>query len=133
MQASKGKKNLLLEHITKKAINRPDTCQNKNLALFLTLKNDIKETLAEGWSAKFIWETLQEEKKFFGSYNCFLNYIKKYIKDIQQNEEKESISQNISEHIQTKENNIVLKNKEENSAIKRFGYRTDKPPIDKLY
>lgn len=56
---------------------------NRNLALFLGLKDEIEEALRIGWNIKCIWRMLYKEKKFLGSYYCFRFYIKKYIKDCQ--------------------------------------------------
>lgn len=51
----------------------------RNLALFLSKKEEIIEALLAGWSRKSIWEFLHGQRAFEGSYDCFIRYVRKYI------------------------------------------------------
>ena len=47
-----------------------------NRSLFLALRPEIDQARLDGWSIKFIWETLSKEKKIDCSYQMFTNLIK---------------------------------------------------------
>ncbi|MDR8093137.1 hypothetical protein KPB05_37405 [Burkholderia gladioli] len=51
----------------------------KNRATFLALRQDIAKALADGWSARAVWETLKEEGKIDFSYDPFTKYVKQLI------------------------------------------------------
>jgi hypothetical protein len=51
----------------------------ENRAAFLALRDDIAKALADGWSARAIWETLRAEGKIRFSYDPFTRYVKKLI------------------------------------------------------
>jgi hypothetical protein len=46
----------------------------KNRAVFLVLREDIKEALEDGWALKQIYRTLYTQKKITFSYQTFVNY-----------------------------------------------------------
>ena len=46
----------------------------KNRAVFLVLREDIKEAMADGWALKQIYRTLHTQKKITFSYQTFVNY-----------------------------------------------------------
>jgi hypothetical protein len=46
----------------------------KNRAIFLVLREDIKEALKDGWALKQIYRTLYTQKKITFSYQTFVNY-----------------------------------------------------------
>jgi hypothetical protein len=46
----------------------------KNRAIFLVLREDIKEALKDGWALKQIYRTLHTQKKITFSYQTFVNY-----------------------------------------------------------
>ncbi|MFZ1852929.1 MAG: TraK family protein [Nitrosomonas sp.] len=48
-----------------------------NLAAFIILKPQIDKAIKDGWSIKFIWETLSQDKKVSCSYRTFLLMVKK--------------------------------------------------------
>lgn len=50
-------------------------------AIFLSLRDEIDEASKAGWKVRTIWETLHLEKKFDGTYECFLSYFNKIIRD----------------------------------------------------
>ena len=46
----------------------------KNRAVFLVLREDIKEAMTDGWALKQIYRTLHTQKKITFSYQTFVNY-----------------------------------------------------------
>jgi len=46
----------------------------KNRAVFLVLREDIKEALNDGWAFKQIYRTLYSQQKINFSYQTFMNY-----------------------------------------------------------
>ena len=46
----------------------------KNRAVFLVLREDIKEAMEDGWALKQIYRTLHTQKKITFSYQTFVNY-----------------------------------------------------------
>ncbi len=46
----------------------------KNRAVFLVLRDDIKEAMKVGWALKQIYRTLHTQKKITFSYQIFVNY-----------------------------------------------------------
>lgn len=73
----------LTERIAARASTKKPTQGAKNRATFLALRNEIKESLTDGWSVKIIWETLYEEKKISFSYQAFRKYVKQLVTDRQ--------------------------------------------------
>jgi hypothetical protein len=55
----------------------------KNRADFLAHRDDIAKGLADGWSARALWETLKEEAKIDFSYDAFTKYVNQLIKQPQ--------------------------------------------------
>jgi IS30 family transposase len=54
--------------------------RDKNLVAFLAVKGDVTEAVEQGWAAKTIWAHMREQKRVAFSYDTFLNYIKKYVR-----------------------------------------------------
>lgn len=54
--------------------------RSKNLALFLSQKDEIQEALNMGWSVMAVWRHLRKEGRFSGTYECFLNHTKRSLK-----------------------------------------------------
>ncbi len=46
----------------------------KNRAIFLALREDIKEAMTDGWALKQIYRTLHSQQKITFSYQTFVNY-----------------------------------------------------------
>jgi len=46
----------------------------KNRAVFLALREDIKEAMKDGWAIKQIYRTLHAKKKITFSYQTFVKY-----------------------------------------------------------
>lgn len=53
---------------------------SRNLALFLSQKDEIQEALDMGWSVMAVWRHLRKEGRFSGTYECFLNHTKRNLK-----------------------------------------------------
>ena len=52
-----------------------------NLSKFLSLRPQIDKAIKDGWSIKFIWETLRKDKKIHIGYRMFLRMVKQYAID----------------------------------------------------
>ena len=46
----------------------------KNRAVFLALREEIKEAMTDGWALKQIYRTLHTQQKITFSYQTFVNY-----------------------------------------------------------
>ncbi|WP_412058691.1 TraK family protein [Bartonella sp. DGB2] len=53
---------------------------NKNKAIFIAMRNDIKTAMNDGWDIKSIWYTLHKEEKITCSYSSFVKYVNEFIK-----------------------------------------------------
>ena len=51
----------------------------KNRAVFLALREDIKEAMTDGWALKQIYRTLHTQKNITFSYQTFVNYANELI------------------------------------------------------
>ena len=51
----------------------------KNRSAFLALRNDIKESILDGWALKQIYRTLHTQQKISFSYQTFVNYANELI------------------------------------------------------
>ena len=71
----------LTAQLTKKALGEnPDSKRSqKNLALFLGRKEEIREALEAGYCLKTIWKTLIEMGVFDASYNSFTCYVRRHL------------------------------------------------------
>lgn len=49
-----------------------------NLSVFLSLIPQINNAIQDGWSIKFIWETLSKDKKIHIGYRMFLRMVKQH-------------------------------------------------------
>ncbi len=67
--------------MTSKIGKNLEKIKNSGKVAFLKNKDDIKEAIQEGWSAKDIWRDLKEKKKLDFSYQMFMRYTSKYIKN----------------------------------------------------
>jgi hypothetical protein len=74
-------KNTLSQRIQTRLAKMEANPRTKNRADFLANREDIFAAMADKWSMKVIWETLQEEGKIKLSYQAFTSYVKKYKPD----------------------------------------------------
>lgn len=68
-----------LDHLAERTKNKPPTKQGVNKVIFLAVKNDVKEALDAGYSAKTIWADMVESKRITFCYATFMNYVNKLI------------------------------------------------------
>lgn len=61
------------------ASRNPDAIRRANLAVFLALKSEVENAMAEGWSARACWEALQADKRVTFSYQAFCRYVRKHL------------------------------------------------------
>ncbi len=61
----------------KEPLSRSD--KNQNRAVFLALRQDIKQALDDGWPVRSIWETLHGEGKVTFGYDSFRRYTRRLI------------------------------------------------------
>jgi hypothetical protein len=54
--------------------------RDKNLVAFLAVKDDVAEAMDQGWPAKTIWAHMREQARLAFSYDTFLNYLKRYLR-----------------------------------------------------
>ncbi|MCG7556060.1 MULTISPECIES: TraK family protein [Pseudoalteromonas] len=69
----------LTERIAERIKKQKPSAKALNKAKLLSLKPDIKEALADGWSKAQIWGTLHDEGKIEVTYQSFCAQVKKYI------------------------------------------------------
>ena len=104
------------------------TKQNKsndrfNHASFLILRPQIQKAIEDGWSKKFIWETLHQQQKIRVGYQRFLKLVKRYTQ-IEQQHLKPNVEQKTT--LPNKRANLIVKekNQEETSIEEGFTYTT---------
>jgi hypothetical protein len=54
--------------------------QEKNHVAFLSVKEDVREALAQGWPVKTIWAHMVEQKRIGFGYDTFLIYVKRHVR-----------------------------------------------------
>ena len=52
----------------------------KNRVAFLSVKEDVREALEQGWPVKTIWAHMVEQKRIGFSYDAFLVYVKRHVR-----------------------------------------------------
>jgi hypothetical protein len=52
----------------------------KNRVAFLSVKEDVREALNQGWPVKTIWTHMVEQKRIGFSYDAFLVYVKRHVR-----------------------------------------------------
>lgn len=72
----------LSERVALRELRKKPTQGGQNRAAFLALREDIRDTLKDGWSVKSIWETLHDEGKITFSYQAFCVYVNRLILQI---------------------------------------------------
>jgi hypothetical protein len=69
-----------MKTLSERIAERINTQKSQNRAVFLALRNEITQALADGWPMKTIWQTLHEEGKVLFGYDAFINHVKRLIK-----------------------------------------------------
>lgn len=52
----------------------------KNRAAFLAVRDEVRQSLDDGWPVKDVWETLYDEGAIAFRYDAFIGYVKKLIR-----------------------------------------------------
>jgi hypothetical protein len=52
----------------------------KNHVAFLSVKEDVREALEQGWPVKTIWAHMVEQKRIGFGYDTFLIYVKRHVR-----------------------------------------------------
>jgi len=79
--------------IAERAAQKKTSVFAQNRSAFLTLREDIRLAINDGWPVKTIWETLHEEGKISFSYQSFRNYVNSLILQSMTNEASEDHNQ----------------------------------------
>lgn len=69
----------LSARIAERAQKPRASTRERNRAVFLALRAEIQQALADGWPVATIWRTLKEEQKVEFSYQAFRLYVKKLV------------------------------------------------------
>jgi hypothetical protein len=56
---------------------KPQKRSRRNRAVFLALRAEIEQAIADGWSKKAVWETLRAEGAIQFGYDAFLAHTRK--------------------------------------------------------
>lgn len=96
---------------------------------FLAKKKEISQALAEGTTAKEIWEILHEEGVIPIQYRTFVEYVNRYIltteKEKQNQPEPETAKAQVAEKKEVRTENEPKQLKDESSG--QFDYKATKP------
>jgi hypothetical protein len=79
MTTTKSQGNSLAERLLERASRQDGRKSQINRAAFLAVKDEIAEALAEGWSARQIWELLKEEGRISFGYAWFARCVQIHI------------------------------------------------------
>jgi hypothetical protein len=52
----------------------------KNRVAFLSVKDDVREALDQGWPVKTIWTHMVEQQRIRFGYDTFLVYVKRHVR-----------------------------------------------------
>lgn len=86
-----------------------------NLSAFLSLRPQINKAIKDGWSIKFIWETLHKDKKIHIGYRMFLRMVKQHT-----NYSSDSDNEIISKKKKEPENELAEEDHESNQTHDRI-------------
>jgi len=73
-------KKSLSDRIADRAKRDKATRNAQNLAAFLAVKEDVAKAMADGWTGKAVYDTLRAEGKITVSYQAFLGYIRRVLR-----------------------------------------------------
>lgn len=60
------------------------TRRDKNLVAFLAVRDDVKGALDEGYAVKTVWAHMHDSKRVEFGYDTFLNYVRRYLRSVDQ-------------------------------------------------
>lgn len=134
MKNTNSKQKSLVERLAKNASNSATKKSfYSNQVVFLNNLEDIKQALAVGWRAKNIWEQLYNEGIFTSTYSCFTVYLRKFIYN-EDNTNQKTISIR-----KIQENTTITPEKESTDIVKvtkppeTFTYNAEPLKDDDLY
>jgi len=90
-----------------------------NHASFLILRPQINKAIEDGWSKKFIWETLHRQQKIRVGYQRFLKLVKRYTQ-IEQQHLKPNVEQ--KKTLPNKQMKLSNTEKHQNEVSKEEGF-----------
>lgn len=69
----------LSQRISERAKTQVSSRKGKNRASFLAVREEIRQSIEDGWAIKQIWECLYAEKKVPFGYDAFIGYVDRLI------------------------------------------------------
>lgn len=69
----------LSERVAQRARTKDASKPGRNRAVFLALRDDVRQALDDGWSVRAVWETLSAEGRIEVGYDAFLGYVNQLI------------------------------------------------------
>lgn len=73
----------LEERIAERIIREGPVNRRSQRAAFLALKDEIERAINAGWPVKDIWKTLHGEDRIQVSYQAFVKYVNRFIRDVE--------------------------------------------------
>lgn len=70
----------LSQRIAERAKTKLPSQSGKNRAAFLAIRDEVRQSIEDGWPIKSIWETLLEEGKIAFGYDSFIGYVDRLIR-----------------------------------------------------
>lgn len=98
---------------------RESTKRDKNLVMFLAVKNDVADALEAGYPVKTIWEHMYSTKRLTMGYDSFLNYTNRQI--------RKPVNKPNTDKPSTKEKTVIKKVGNESTATTEVNKSDNKP------
>ena len=73
----------LEERIAERISRESPVNRRSQRAAFLALKDEIDRAMNAGWPVKDIWKTLHGEDKIQVTYQAFVKYVNRFIRDVE--------------------------------------------------
>ncbi len=69
----------LSQRIAERAKTQIASQKGKNRASFLAVREEVRQSIEDGWAIKQIWDCLYAEKKVSFGYDAFIGYVDRLI------------------------------------------------------
>lgn len=69
----------LSQRIAERAKTKVASKKGKNRASFLAVRDEVRQSIEDGWAIKEIWECLHAEGKVSFGYDAFIGYVNRLI------------------------------------------------------
>ncbi|MGS0754744.1 TraK family protein [Roseateles sp. GG27B] len=69
----------LSQRIAERAKTQVASQKGKNRASFLAVRDEVRQSIEDGWAIKQIWECLHAEEKVPFGYDAFIGYVNRLI------------------------------------------------------